>query len=165
MCCGNGEIAVDHLEGFGVDDVDLAGDQVGRIDAVERAGGRRADVARRNRGVDVLRVDLRRHVQVGGRQLERRRRRPEFVGRFLDEVVRRPAVLDMGAAEGGADLAVDAQAGDGQRLRAVGQRIRTDADGEGRGGDAGQESRIHCSHSRRVEPAVRGRPQWPDSAA
>ena len=148
---GDGEIAVDHLEGLGIDDVDLAGDEVGRVDAVQRAGGRRADVVGGDRGVDVLRVDLRRHVQVGRRQMEGRRLRPEVVARLLDEIVRRPSGLDMGAAERGAKFAVDAHARDGEGLRVVDQRIRSDEDGESRGRGAGEKARIHVpSRSRRA---------------
>ena len=56
------------VEGFGVDDVDLAGREVGRIDARQRSRRRGAEVFRPGFGIDVLWVDERRHRQIGRRQ-------------------------------------------------------------------------------------------------
>ena len=82
MCsrAGNGEIAIDHLERRGIDDVDAAGRQIWRIDPVEGAGGGRAELAGGDLGIDVLRIRQRRHRQIGGRQIRRgrRRRTPEL---------------------------------------------------------------------------------------
>ena len=97
----NGVEALDHLEGLGVDDVDLSGDEIGRIDARQMPGDGGAEHARARAGVDVLRIDRRRHRHVGRRQVHRLLR-PQLVGGERDEVALRPALFDDAAAEGGA---------------------------------------------------------------
>ena len=115
--------ALDDLEGLGVDDVDLAGREIGRIDARQMARDGGAEHPRAGAGVDVLRVDGRRHRQVGRRQIDRLLR-AELVGCERDEIALRPALFDDAAAKGGALRGVGAGGRDGQRLRRPERRVR-----------------------------------------
>ncbi len=153
---GDRGVAVDDREGRGIDDVDLAGDEIGRVDARQRARRRRAELARRGLGIDVPGIDERRHGQIGRRQVLEAGR-AELVRRALDEILRRHADFDGAAAKRRALFAADAIGGNRQRSRARGERVGADKGADRDCGGAGRETRDHdpcCSGS---TPPRRGR--------
>ena len=136
----HGGQAVDHLERFRIDDVDLAGHEIGRIDPrrLPRDGGTEHADARA--GVDVVRIDGRRHRQVCRRQ----KNRPlgaKLIGGKGDEVGRCPALLEDVAANVGASGALDARVRNGERLRAAQFEARSYR--YRRRGDGGQAAKSH----------------------
>ena len=104
---GAGGEMIDDGERPGVDDIDPAGDQIGRINARQRVGHRRAEISGARLGIDVGRVDDRRRRGGRGRELERVGR-AEFEGGAADKILRAVAALEHRMAELDAGLALEA---------------------------------------------------------
>ena len=125
--------AVDDLERLGVDHVDPAGDEIGRIDARRHAGDRGAEHARGGAGVDVARIDRRGRSESDGRQIDRLLR-TELIGGKRDEVARRSALLAAAPAHVGASGARGARGRNGERLRGAQPESGAERDRGGRRG-------------------------------
>ena len=144
--------AVDHLERLGIDHVDPAGGEIGRIDPGRLPVDRRAEHACRGPGVDVVRIDGRWRPEVHGRQINRFFR-AELVGGERDEVARGPALLDDAMTDVGAGAALGARERNGERLRGAQPKTRADRDRDHRGGSREALAKTHPAQS--IEPAFR----------
>jgi hypothetical protein len=131
---------IDHRESRGIDHVDLAGLQVGRVDAGQGAGDGRAEIAGASLRINVDWIDQRRALALARRQGEDIGR-PKLEGGLADEILPGAAMLDEGLAEGGALAGGHAIGRDRQRLGMVNQAVRAE------NGEKGQ----------REQPKKRGR--------
>ncbi len=93
--------AVDDLERVRIDDVDLAGHEIRRIDPRRLPGDSGAEHAGRFASVDIVRIDRRRHRKVGGRQKDRALG-SELVGGKREKVAGRAALIVEAATNFGA---------------------------------------------------------------
>ena len=128
--------AVDDLERLRIDDVDLAGHDVRRIDARWLACDSGTEHAGPRASVDVMGIDRRRHRQVCGRQKDR----PlgtELIGCERDKVCGRMVLIVEAAANMGAIRCAErASVRNGQRLRTA--QLEARAHGDRRCGRCGQ---------------------------
>ena len=143
---GAGGEMIDHREGLGVDHVDLAGHQIGRIDPRQRARHRRAEIVRPDFRIDVGGIDHRRHRGIRLPHVEGVGR-PELEGGLADEILAGPVMLDEAAAQRGALLGAHAIGRHRQGLRGFGQAIRTGGRAEAEHEQAKQSRRNHQDQS------------------
>ncbi len=150
----DGVEALDHLESLGVDHVDFAGGEIGRIDPRQLAGDRGAEHAGARAGIDVLGIDRGGHRQIGRRQVDRLLG-TELIGGERDEIALGAALFGHAATEGGASRGVRASRRNGQRLRRVEAKFRTDDGRQRQSRRADPSAQLHHCRLAVMNPACR----------